>query len=96
MLSSEEARELLDALGSPVPLKCFGKKDESIEGALHRDRLMAQCGLYVGLRCQEVCDLELDKLNAIRIADDTHPYTHQKFWCMAKVTNGARSMCPLG
>lgn len=78
MLSKDEANGILDALGPSVPLKCFGKKDGSIEGELYRDRLMAQCALYVGLRREEVCDLELEKLNAIRIADDTHPYTHQK------------------
>lgn len=78
VLSKEEAREILDTLGPPVPLKYFDKNEGTIEGVLYRDRLLAQCGLYVGLRREEVCNLELDKLNAIKVADDTHLYTNQK------------------
>ncbi|KRF01159.1 hypothetical protein ASG87_12165 [Frateuria sp. Soil773] len=78
VLASAEVKGILDALGPPVPLKCLGVPEAPIEGALHRDRLMAQCGFYVGLRREEVCDLELDRLNAIRVAEDTHPFTLQK------------------
>jgi len=78
VLSREEARAILDALGPPVPMECFGETEELIDGQSIRDRVMAQCGLYVGLRREEVCDLELTMLNAIRVADDAHPQSHQK------------------
>lgn len=78
VLSREEARAILNALGPPVPMECFDETEELIDGQSVRDRVMAQCGLYVGLRREEVCDLELTMLNAIKIADDAHPQSHQK------------------
>ncbi|WP_237711915.1 site-specific integrase [Rhodanobacter sp. 115] len=74
----EEARDILDALGPSVPMECFGETEELTDGQSVRDRVMAQCGLYVGLRREEVCDLELTMLNAIRIADDAHPQSNQQ------------------
>lgn len=76
-LSPEEVQGILDALGPTVPIASLGEPEGSFEGGSVRDRLMASCGLYVGLRRAEVCDLELSAVNAVHITDETSPATMQ-------------------
>ncbi|WP_162253105.1 tyrosine-type recombinase/integrase [Rhodanobacter sp. Soil772] len=85
--SFDETRRILDALGPPAPISIFATVPNLSEKEFCRDRIMAQCALYAGLRRSEVCGLELSMLTAVRIAADTLPEQMQDIRIFGK---GAR------